>query len=218
MGATEFVKREAAMLDGTPKGAAKGRTRGFDKQLALESAMDMFWQHGYEGTSVSELCAGIGIKPPSLYAAFGSKAQLFLEVLEYYERTYWDPVWDAFERESHVMSAFTQLFADTVSVITAPGPHLGCLVTLSAASLVDRDSDVARALVAIGDDGLRRFEAKLDFGIRDGQISPKADTLALAHSASMIVDGLAMRAHDRMPPEMLRRLAAVGTDMIPVSD
>ncbi|WP_415975771.1 TetR/AcrR family transcriptional regulator [Rhodococcus sp. 077-4] len=64
------------------KGAARDRYQSFDKQRALESAMDMFWQHGYEGTSVSELYAGIGIKPPSLYAAFGSKAPDVLTLTE----------------------------------------------------------------------------------------------------------------------------------------
>lgn len=203
------------MSNGTPRDTARGRSRGFDKQRALESAMDMFWEHGYEATSVSQLCAGIGINPPSLYAAFGSKARLFLDVVDQYERSFWDPVWDAFEGEAHVKSAFQHFFDDTISVISAPGPHLGCLVTLSTLGLEDRDSDVARALAAIGDDGLRRLQAKLDFGIRDGQVPAGTDTLALAHAVSVVVDGLAMRAHDRVPPVMLRRLATAAMQMIP---
>lgn len=180
--------------------------------------MDMFWEHGYEATSVSQLCAGIGINPPSLYAAFGSKAQLFIDVVDHYERTFWDPVWDAFDQEPQVVDAFRRFFNDFVDVISAPGTHLGCLVIHSAVSLEDRDSDVARALAAIGDEGVRRIQGKLDFGIRDGQIPAGTDTLALAHAINMISEGLALRAHDGVPRDMLRRQAAAGLGMVPETE
>ncbi|MDI9900493.1 TetR/AcrR family transcriptional regulator [Rhodococcus sp. IEGM 1409] len=206
------------MSNAMPRDTTRGRRRGFDQQQAIETAMDMFWKHGYEATSVSQLCAGIGINPPSLYAAFGSKAQLFLDVVDYYERTFWQPVWDAFEREPQVHDAFRRFFNDTVDVVSEPGTHLGCLVTLSSVSLEDRDTDVARALTAIGENGVRRIQAKLDFGIRDGQIPAGTDTLALAHTVSVVVDGLAIRAHDGVPPDMLRRLVAAGMPMIPETE
>ncbi|WGW12578.1 TetR/AcrR family transcriptional regulator [Saxibacter everestensis] len=194
---------------------ARGRRRGFDRQQALETAMDLFWEHGYEATSVSQLCAAIGINPPSLYAAFGSKSQLFLDVVEYYERTVWQPVWDAFEGGSRIVPAVRQFLDDTVEVVSAPGAHLGCLVTLSTVSLRERDTDVARALAAIREDGARRTQARLDFGVQDGQIPAGTDTLALAHAIGMVVDGLAIRAHDGVPPDVLRRLVVSMMPTIP---
>lgn len=201
-----------------PQENTRRRRRSFDEQQALETAMDLFWKHGYEATSVSQLCVGIGINPPSLYSAFGSKAQLFLDVLSYYERTYWQPVWDALEEEPRVQDAFRKFFNDTVDVISTPGTHLGCLVTQSTVSLEDRDSDVGRALEAIGDHGVHRLQEKLNFGIQDGQIPAGTDTLALAHAFSMLIDSLALRAHDGVSPEMLRRLVAVGLRMIPETE
>lgn len=201
-----------------PRDTTRGRRRGFDEKQALEAAMDMFWEHGYEATSVSQLCAGIGINPPSLYAAFGSKAQLFIDVVDHYERTFWDPVWDAFDQEQQVVDAFSRFFNDFVEVISAPGAHLGCLVVHSAVSLEDRESDVARALAAIGDEGVRRFQGKLDFGIRDGQILAGTDTLALAHAINILSEGLALRAHDGVPADMLQRQVAAGLRMIPEAE
>src|SRR3954468_24300190 len=55
------------------KPARTGRPRSFDEQAALEKAMRVFWQKGYDGTSISDLTAALGINPPSLYAAFGNK-------------------------------------------------------------------------------------------------------------------------------------------------
>jgi len=62
----------------------RGRPRNFDKTQALDNALKLFWQHGYEGTAVSMLAETIGVKVPSLYAAFGSKEDMFLKVIERY--------------------------------------------------------------------------------------------------------------------------------------
>src|SRR2546422_11461601 len=64
----------------------RGRPREFDREAALEQAIDVFWRHGYEATSVSDLTAAMGINPPSLYAAFGDKEKLFLEAVEPYQQ------------------------------------------------------------------------------------------------------------------------------------
>src|SRR5712692_5869572 len=64
----------------------RGRPREFDREAALERAIDVFWRHGYEATSVSDLTAAMGVNPPSLYAAFGDKEKLFLEAVERYQQ------------------------------------------------------------------------------------------------------------------------------------
>ncbi|HZC78142.1 MAG TPA: TetR/AcrR family transcriptional regulator, partial [Ktedonobacterales bacterium] len=71
--------------DGKPA-KPRGRPRSFDREAALERAIDVFWRHGYEATSVSDLTSAMGINPPSLYAAFGDKEKLFLEAVERYQQ------------------------------------------------------------------------------------------------------------------------------------
>ena len=61
-----------------------GRKRAFDDQAALQTAMELFWRQGYEGTSIADLTRALGINPPSLYAAFGSKRDLFEKTLDRY--------------------------------------------------------------------------------------------------------------------------------------
>ena len=61
----------------------RGRPRLLDKEAGLEVAARLFWEHGYEGTSIADLTKAMGITPPSLYAAFGSKEQLYQQALEY---------------------------------------------------------------------------------------------------------------------------------------
>lgn len=64
--------------------AKRGRPRSFDREAALEQALRLFWERGYEATSVADLTAAMGIRPPSLYAAFGDKSALFGEVVDRY--------------------------------------------------------------------------------------------------------------------------------------
>lgn len=70
--------------------SGRGRPRAFDRNEALKAALRVFWQRGYAPASVAELCKAMGSNAPSLYAAFGSKAGLFLEALHFYENSYWD--------------------------------------------------------------------------------------------------------------------------------
>src|SRR5262245_49254874 len=74
--------------------AVIGRPREFDRDAALEAAKLLFWRKGFAATSMSELCDAMGIRSPSLYAAFGSKEELYLEAMAHYARTEGTAVWD----------------------------------------------------------------------------------------------------------------------------
>src|SRR5882762_6887225 len=73
--------------------AVIGRPRGFDRDAALEAAMFLFWRKGFAATSMNDLCDAMGVRSPSLYAAFGSKETLYLEVIERYVQTRGPPIW-----------------------------------------------------------------------------------------------------------------------------
>ncbi|UUZ94526.1 TetR/AcrR family transcriptional regulator [Paenibacillus sp. P25] len=90
------------------------RKREFDEDQALDSALKLFWQKGYEATSLSDLTSGMGIQRPSIYAAFGDKKELFEAALRKYTRTHASEVRAKLQSSSSVKEAFRRLFESLV--------------------------------------------------------------------------------------------------------
>ena len=108
-----------------------GRPREFDIDDAIEKATDLFWRNGYEGTSLGDLTAAIGISPPSFYFAFGSKEGLFREVMERYFAEQGKIAEAAFRKPTPraVAKHFLYGYAD---VLTDPSHAPGCLAMNSS--------------------------------------------------------------------------------------
>ena len=121
------------------QGQGKGRPRCFDRDQALHRALELFWQRGYEPASVAELCKVMEIRPPSLYAAFGNKASLFLEALDYYEHTYWDEPAKRFCAEPDVYRAVENYFREAARILLSPETPCGCMVVLAAVNISQDD-------------------------------------------------------------------------------
>src|SRR3954468_965037 len=102
-----------------------GRTRQFDVEEALARAMDVFWRRGYEGASLPELTAAMGINRPSLYAAFGNKEALFRKAIDRYVDRTAAQVREALGEPS-ARGVVERLFRGSVELITDPGNPRGC--------------------------------------------------------------------------------------------
>jgi AcrR family transcriptional regulator len=85
--------------------SSKGRPRGFDRAEALRQAMRLFWAKGYDGASLADLTAAMGINPPSLYAAFGSKEALFREATDLYSETEGVDIWRSLHQSATARQA-----------------------------------------------------------------------------------------------------------------
>ena len=96
------------------------RPLGFDRDEALAAALDLFWKSGYEGTSVAELVATMGITPPSLYTAFGSKADLYRETLDLYRDRYAGFVFRASSEEATARGSIERLLREATSSYRDP--------------------------------------------------------------------------------------------------
>lgn len=184
-----------------------GRPRKFDFEQAVRTASDLFWRKGYDGTSVQDLTAAMGITPPSFYFAFVSKEALFLRVVDAYQQDLAAIVADAFSRPgaregiAGLLDGFSDLFTDPVR---APG----CLILNNALPLID--SHPFRTRFAEERDAFRialcqRLErAKAEEAGFPASINPDA----FARLIVAVLWGLAVEAQSGAGRDDLRRASA----------
>ncbi|KPF99795.1 transcriptional regulator [Rhodopseudomonas sp. AAP120] len=111
-----------------------GRSRGgrpwsFDRTTAVETAMRLFWRHGYEGVSLGDLTRAIGVAPPSLYAAFGSKAELYQAALDHYEKTIGALKPATLEGAMSMADAVRRLLEAALAAVVDPERERGCMIS-----------------------------------------------------------------------------------------
>ncbi|MFC9292154.1 TetR/AcrR family transcriptional regulator [Streptomyces sp. NPDC057052] len=185
----------------------RGRPRSFDRETALVRATLLFWQHGYEGTSVSDLTAAMGISPPSLYAAFGDKRTLFTEVVDRYGSTFGAFMENALAQESDARAGFARMLDEAAVSYTDPEHPAGCLVITAATNCSPQTADIEQDLRARRVANIRSFEERLEDARARGSLPEGADTRALAVYFAAVVQGMSQQARDGATTAELRRVA-----------
>lgn len=145
------------------------RVREFDTDEAVRRAMELFWERGYEATSLQDLTDALEIGRGSLYAAFGSKNGLFQAALARYRQEQAQPLLDALASDADIRTALRQLLGGVVAKAVADERRRGCLVVNSATERIPHDADTAaavrRVLASIREaieDALRRAQQRGD--------------------------------------------------------
>jgi AcrR family transcriptional regulator len=187
----------------------RGRPRSFDRDKALERAMQLFWRQGYEATSLNELTRAMGINPPSLYAAFGDKQQLYLEALERYQRWRRESVAGWFAQAPTAKAAVGRLLRETASELACSGAPRGSMLVLSATSCAATSLQSELAQRRAGTRSL--IKARIDRGVRAGELPTGTDSAALADFYTTVFQGMSIQAHDGASRKRL--LATAGAAM-----
>lgn len=195
--------------------ASPGRPRHFDRQKVLEAALATFWKHGYTQTTMNQLSQAMGIASASIYCAFGSKADLFLEALEYYRRAYWCPIYQRFQEISAIRPAFLTFFEDSARVLLRPGAPCGCLTLLSILTTPAEENKIHSALKKLRSEIKEIFRDKLMAGITLGELDPETRVPELTGALLDFFDGLAFQAQDGLCLAELLAIAVQGVNLIP---
>jgi AcrR family transcriptional regulator len=184
-----------------------GRPREFDADEALDRALKVFWRKGYEGATLPELTAAMGINRPSLYAAFGSKEELFRKALDRYAQGPAGYVREALA-EPTARAVAERLLAGTIDMVTDRHNPRGCLVVQGALACGEAAESVRRELIARRlsfEAGLReRFERAHE----EGDLAAGSDPADLARYIVTVIQGIAVQAAGGASRAELRRVAA----------
>lgn len=187
--------------------SARGRPRSFDRTAALERAMELFWMHGYEGVSMSDLVAAMGIASPSIYAAFGSKEQLFIEAVHHFGATSGSGVLQAIARDGSIRDAVAEMLRASIASITQPGRPAGCMIALGAFQCAAEHARVAeelRRLRCATEDALR---TRLEGAVAMKELPAESSPAKLAKYFVTLLHGLSVQARDGASPAELQEIA-----------
>lgn len=181
----------------------RGRPRGFDRDAALRSAMRTFWKSGFEGASMAALTEGMGINSPSLYAAFGSKEDLFREAVALYLETEDSKGRAILDGEPAARGAIHAMLRNSVANLARPGAPHGCLLILGDSNASAENIAIRQYLCQRRRDVQAAIEARLERGLADGDVPAGADSAAIAAFYMTIIQGLSLRARDGASREAL---------------
>ncbi len=185
-----------------------GRPREFDMEQALDRAVELFWRHGYEGTSIADLTAALGITRASLYAAFGSKEQLFRRVMDRYEHRAGEYRRAAQEARS-VQEAVRLLMEGPVELHGDVLNPRGCLGVQGALATGPVSQDVRDDLTARRRQGERGIRDLLRRAQEDGELPASSRPAELARYLSALIYGMAVLAADGASREDLEGVADI---------
>ncbi|WP_437964732.1 TetR/AcrR family transcriptional regulator [Sorangium sp. So ce260] len=182
----------------------RGRPRCFDQEAALERAMVLFWDRGYEATSLDELSAAMGISPSSLYAAFGGKEQLFRAAVDRYLAGRGSCMGRVFAEEPTARGAVRRLLETAADELTRPGQPSGCMIALAGTQCSPGARPVQDLLRGYREAWHAAFQARIERGIGDGELAPDTDAAALATFYATFLLGMSVQARDGTSREGLR--------------
>ncbi|WP_028046059.1 TetR/AcrR family transcriptional regulator [Cellulomonas sp. URHE0023] len=175
----------------------RGRPRTFDPDVALRQALDVFWERGYEGTSMSDLAQAMGIASASIYACFGSKEQLFRQVMALYGSTAGAPPRIALREHSTTREAMHAMLRATADQVTgAETPHY-CMLVLAAPTGALENEPVREFLAGLRLGVRATIRDRLARGVADGDVAaPETSLDGIARYYDTVVQGLSVQARD----------------------
>ncbi|EHE1687442.1 TetR family copper-responsive transcriptional repressor ComR [Salmonella enterica] len=186
---------------------SRGRPKVFDREAALDKAMTLFWQHGYEATSLADLVEATGAKAPTLYAEFTNKEGLFRAVLDrYITRFASKHEAQLFCEEKSVESALEDYFTEIADCFTSTDTPAGCFMINTSATLAASSRDIARTVKsrhAMQEQTLIQFLRQRQ---ERGEIPAHCNPQALAEYINCILQGMSISAREGATFEQLMQI------------
>ncbi|MHA1018911.1 TetR family transcriptional regulator [Enterobacter mori] len=180
-----------------------GRPRQFDRDQALIKARNLFWRQGYEGTSMSDLVAELGIASARIYKAFGSKEQLFREAIADYESQEGGFADRALATGGSVRETLQKLLMDAVHLYCQQDLPQGCMVVSSAASVSAGNDDIKTWLAQHRQQRTQQIIDRLRQAVQQGELSASVDADSLGDYFAVFLHGLSIQARDGVPEARL---------------
>ena len=192
-----------------------GRPREFDEAAALDAAMRVFWEKGYEGASLDDLTSAMGINRSSLYSTFGDKEALFQKAITHYAEGPVASIHEALQ-EPTARRVIERLFRDAAKRLGDPSHPRGCLLLQGGLACGSGAEPAKRAMI----DGRRQGQAELEKRMRraraEGDLPKDVNPSDLARYVSIVLNGLSIQAVNGATAAELKRAAELALRSVPL--
>jgi AcrR family transcriptional regulator len=204
-----LIGREGGIMRQSGKTLKKmGRPRGFDEEAALDAAMRLFWERGYEGTSMADLTRAMGLNPPSIYAAFGDKKSLFALAAKRYAEGPAQYQARALS-EPTLREVILALFRNTVEFLTDSGHPSGCMTLTGAMACGVEANSAKEFMTEIRKQNEAGLKGRLQQARKSGELGADVNINDYARYLSTLLGGLAIQAANGISRNEMKRIADI---------
>jgi AcrR family transcriptional regulator len=201
------MARVASKRMKTRKGKT-GRPIEFDKDAALEAAMLLFWERGFEGTSLADLTRAMRLNPSSIYAAFGDKQALFASAAKRY-LDYRAQYAASALAEPTLKRVIRALFANTVAFLTTAGHPSRCMSLVGAVGCSVSATPAKQLMTEIRKQNQAAIKSRLVRARSSGELPKDINVDDYTRYLSTILAGLSIQAANGATKSELKRTAAM---------
>jgi len=194
---------------------AIGRPREFDVSIALDKALEVFWRHGYEGSSIADLTEAMGINPPSLYAAFGNKEGLFRKALDRYVEQH-TRFWDEALAAPTARATIAHLMHASADFLTQEKNPPGCLMVRGALSCSEAADAIREELANRRNAGEALIRERVERAKAEGEVSPDVSASDVSCFVMTVMEGMSVRATGGAGRAELHKVADMALRALPV--
>ena len=181
------------------------RPISFEQKEVLDKVVALFWERGFEATSIQDLVEATGLNRSSLYNSFGSKEGLFAAALEHYIATFSRDRLAALAQTNNAKEGLRRYFDDLIRFSVGEGKGLGCLLTNSATELASKDAAVARQLNEQFEVVRQLFADLIVRAQAQGEVAHTKDSEAIASFLLTTIQGIRVLSRAYVEEEQLRQ-------------
>ena len=195
--------------------AKMGRPREFDEDAALDAAMCVFWEKGYEGTSLDDLTQAMQINRSSLYSSFVDKESLFRRVIERYQAGPLSYVHQALHQPT-ARAVIENLLRSTVRFLNDGSHPRGCLSLQGGMACGSGNEEVTQAMLDWRNQGLVFIQKRMQRAKAEGDLAQDVDPRDLARLVVILLNGLSVQAVNGATAAEMNRAVELALKSLPL--
>lgn len=192
-----------------------GRPREFDRDAALVSARNLFWERGYEGVSMADLTGRLGLASARLYAAFGSKAELFREAIAQYVAQEGGFADRALTEEPTAARAIERMFREGIELYTRRRGPRGCMVVSSATNCTDENDPLREWLAGHRRARTASIVKRIQEAVEGGELHRRTNAELLGDLYAATLHGISIQARDGVTRKRLLAMVPALLALLP---